>query len=84
MHYTRQRRGQALDTPERYAAHRSPLLAQMVEEGCSLMEIQRTLGVDPRTVKRHFPDYKPVDRNSEKFRDLVRFGRQMAELERKR
>lgn len=30
-------------------------MGQMVAEGCSLTEIMRTLKVDHRTIKRHFP-----------------------------
>lgn len=59
MHYLRHRRGADLNAPSRQAAHKSPLLKRLVEEGASLGEIQRTLGVDHRTVKRYFPDYEP-------------------------
>lgn len=31
----------------------------MVSQGVSLNEIRRTLGVDHRTVRRHWPDYSP-------------------------
>lgn len=40
--------------PEKWAA-----LQQLVASGTSLTEIRRTLGVDYRSVRRHFPDYKP-------------------------
>lgn len=40
--------------PERMAA-----LQAAVNAGLSLSEIQRTLGIDYRTVKRHYPDYAP-------------------------
>lgn len=40
--------------PERWLA-----LNALVESGASLNEIRRVLGMDPRTVKRWFPDYKP-------------------------
>lgn len=39
--------------PERWAQ-----LQALVAAGVSLNEIRRTMGVDHRTVKRHFPDYK--------------------------
>lgn len=34
-------------------------LQAAVNAGLSLSEIQRTLGIDYRTVKRHYPDYAP-------------------------
>lgn len=40
--------------PERMAA-----LQAAVNAGLSLSEIQRTLGIDYRTVKNHYPDYHP-------------------------
>lgn len=42
--------------PERMAAMRAA-----VNSGLSLNEIQRSLGIDYRTVKKHFPDYKPFE-----------------------
>lgn len=48
------KRGNVIYDQERWA-----LLQQMVAEGCSLNEMQRTLGVDYRQVKRWFPDYVP-------------------------
>lgn len=33
-------------------------LEKMVEDGASIQEIRRTLGVDPRTVRRWFPGYR--------------------------
>lgn len=42
--------------PERMAA-----LQAAVNAGLSLSEIQRTLGIDYRTVKNHYPDYKPFE-----------------------
>lgn len=35
-------------------------LSMLVRDQVSLNEIRRTMGVDPRTVKRHFPDYVPL------------------------
>lgn len=43
--------------PERWAQ-----LRQLVDAGVSYNEIRRTMGVDHRTVKRHFPDYAPFER----------------------
>jgi hypothetical protein len=43
--------------PERWEA-----LQQLVGSGVSFNEIRRTLGVDHRTVKRHFPEYQPFER----------------------
>lgn len=40
--------------PERMAA-----LQAAVNAGLSLSEIQRSLGIDYRTVRNHFPDYHP-------------------------
>lgn len=40
--------------PEKWQA-----LQQLVSVGVSYNEIRRTLRVDYRTVKRHFPDYRP-------------------------
>lgn len=40
--------------PERFAA-----MEAAVRAGLSLNEIQRTLHIDYRTVRKHFPDYKP-------------------------
>lgn len=34
-------------------------LEALVESGASLNEIRRTLGTDPRTVRKWFPDYRP-------------------------
>lgn len=42
--------------PERLSALRAA-----VNSGLSYNEIRRTLGVDYRTVKRHYPDYKPFE-----------------------
>lgn len=40
--------------PERMAA-----MQAAVNAGLSLNEIQRTLGIDYRTVRKHYPDYRP-------------------------
>lgn len=42
--------------PERFAA-----MEAAVRAGLSFNEIQRSLGIDHRTVKYHFPDYKPYE-----------------------
>lgn len=42
--------------PERMKA-----LDALVTAGVSFNEIRRTLGVDHRTVKRHYPEYKPFE-----------------------
>lgn len=59
MHYLRKRKGQDMNAPSRRAPHTSPLVQELVEQGASLMEIERTTGVDPRTIKKHYP-YYPV------------------------
>lgn len=43
-------------SPERMAA-----LTAAVNAGLSYNEIRRTLGVDYRTIQRHFPEYKPFE-----------------------
>jgi hypothetical protein len=40
--------------PEKWKA-----LQELVASGVSLTEIRRTLGIDYRSVRRHFPDYRP-------------------------
>lgn len=70
------KRGNVIYDQERWA-----LLQQMVAEGCSLNEMQRTLGVDYRQVKRWFPDYVPVKRGSEAHRELTKMGKKMRALE---
>ena len=42
-----------------YDPERRKALADAVAQGWSLNEIRRTLGIDHRTVKRHYPDYGP-------------------------
>lgn len=42
--------------PERMKA-----LDALVTAGASFNEIRRTLGVDHRTVKRHYPEYMPFE-----------------------
>lgn len=37
---------------------RKALLAKMVEDGWSLLDMRRTYGFGPDTVKYHYPDYK--------------------------
>lgn len=43
-------------SPERVAA-----LTAAVNAGLSYNEIRRTLGVDYRTIQRHWPSYKPFE-----------------------
>lgn len=40
-------------------AQRMKALESAVRSGWSYNEIRRTLGIDYRTVKKHYPDYKP-------------------------
>lgn len=67
--------------PDRWAA-----LCGAVEAGLSLNEIQRQHGIDYRTVRRWFPDYRPfqpggggdaaiVRETNRQLRDLEKFGR---------
>lgn len=42
--------------PERMKA-----LNSAVSAGLSYNEIRRTLGIDYRTIRRHYPDYKPFE-----------------------
>lgn len=58
MHYNRKRQGKDMDAPKQRVAYKSPLVQQLVEDGASLNEIYRTTGVDYRTIKRHYPQYK--------------------------
>lgn len=44
------------DTGDRLA-----LLSALVSDGMSLNEMRRSYGFDHRTVKRHYPDYKPFE-----------------------
>jgi len=71
--------------PERWQA-----LNALVDSGVSLNEIQRTLGVDHRTVRRYFPDYRPFDvggggeaavvrETNRKLREFERRGRIMSD-----
>lgn len=36
-------------------------LNSAVSAGLSYNEIRRTLGIDYRTIRRHYPDYKPFE-----------------------
>lgn len=67
--------------PERWQA-----LQELVKSGVSLNEIRRTLGVDHRTVKRHFPEYQAfpvggageaaeIRKANEKLRKIIRTGK---------
>lgn len=40
---------------------RLDLLAKLVSSGMSLNEMRRSHGFDYRTVKHHYPNYKPFD-----------------------
>ena len=40
-------------------APRLAKLKNLMEDGVSLNEIERTLGCSPKTVRKHFPDYRP-------------------------
>lgn len=65
--------------PERWLA-----LTAMVDAGASLNEIRRTLGVDHRTVKRWFPDYKPFEVGGGGDAAIIReTNRQLREFERR-
>lgn len=72
MHYLRTRRGQPLDQPERYGAHKSDILRALVEDGASFAEIRRTLGVDHRTVRKYYPEYRPWPRGHSEGARAVR------------
>ena len=69
-----------IDDPERWKALNALINAQV-----SLNEIRRTLGVDHRTVKRYFPDYRPFRRGG--WRDeggqIREANRKLREFERK-
>ncbi len=62
-------------------------LRALVESGVSLNEINRTLRIDYRTVRKYFPNYKPFQQGGgwgagaenrelfRKFQDLERYGK---------
>ena len=58
-------------------------MAYLVEDGCPINEIMRTLNCNFRTVKRWFPD-AGMKRGSDEHRELARMGRKFREVERKR
>jgi len=59
-------------------------LRALVEDGVSLNEIRRTMGVDHRTVKRHFPDYQPLPRGGGGVAAEIReANRKLREFERR-
>lgn len=59
-------------------------LRQLVDAGVSYNEIRRTMGVDHRTVKRHFPDYAPFERGGSGEAAVIReTNRRLREFERR-
>ena len=66
--------------PERFQR-----LKNLVEDGVSLNEIRRTLGVDHRTVKRYFPNYRPFRPGGWKNEggEIRETNRKLREFERK-
>lgn len=64
--------------PERWQA-----LQELVAAGVSLNEIRRTLGVDYRTVRRHFEGYKPFEVGGGGEASVIReVNRKLRELDR--
>lgn len=63
-------------SPERMAA-----LTAAVNAGLSYNEIRRTLGVDYRTIQRHWPSYKPFEVGGGGDAAIIReTNRQLAEF----
>lgn len=58
--------------PERYEA-----LKALVEQNVSINEIMRTLHMDHRTIKRHFPDYKPFEQGATAESNEIREANRM-------
>lgn len=65
-------------------------LRGLVGEGATLTEIRERIGVDPRTVKKHFPGYRPPRRypprsspeRLEQLRGLVESNTSLMEIQR--
>lgn len=50
-------------------------MRDMVDDGCSFHEIARTLGVDRRTITRHFPGHQWTQSQGAVYRNLrKKFG----------
>ena len=65
--------------PERWET-----LKALVASGVSLNEIRRVAGIDHRTVRRHFPDYKPFEVGGAGDAAVIReTNRQLREFERR-
>jgi hypothetical protein len=59
-------------------------LRKLVDAGVSLNEIRRTMGVDHRTLRRHFPDYAPFERGGSGEAAVIReVSRGLREFERR-